>query len=205
MASLSIGKAARFLGVAVSTLRRWDHEGALAPSFRTVGGHRRYDMTVLMRMKGDAEDQRKTVAYARVSSHDQKKDLETQVNRLEAHCEVAYESTEVIRDLGSGLNYQKPGFRKLLKMILEGQVRRLVLMHKDRLLRYGAEIVFRLCHYYGTEIVILEEKESSFEETLTQDVIELMTVFSARLYGKRSADNRRKRIDEHRQLAMISA
>lgn len=192
MASLSIGKAARFLGVAVSTLRRWDDEGALAPSFRTVGGHRRYDMNDLLVVKGIEEDRRKTLAYARVSSHDQKKDLETQASRLITHCESAYGEVEMIRDLGSGLNYRKPGFRKLVKMICEGQVKRLVLMHKDRLLRYGSEIIFQLCHYYGTEIVILEEKESTFEETLTQDVIELMTVFSARLYGARSHRNRKK-------------
>lgn len=179
--------------MAISTLRRWDDEGALAPSFRTVGGHRRYDMNDLLEVKGTKEDQRKTLAYAKVSSRDQNKDLETQAGRLIAHCESAYGEVEMIRDLDSGLNYRKPGFRKLVKMICQGQVKRLVLMHKDRLLRYGSEIIFQLCHYYGTEIVILEEKVSTFEETLTQDVIELMTVFSARLYGARSHQNRKKK------------
>lgn len=192
MASLSIGKAARFLGVAVSTLRRWDDEGALAPSFRTVGGHRRYDVNRLLKVKGESTDQRATVAYARVSSSDQKKDLETQAERLSRHCYETYGAGEVIRDLGSGLNYRKPGFRKLVKMICEGQVKRLVLMHKDRLLRYGAEIVFQLCQYYGTEVVILENTDASFEETLAQDVIEIITVFSARLYGARSHKHRKK-------------
>lgn len=205
MSSLSIGKAASYLGVAVSTLRRWDEEGKFSPSFRTFGGHRRYDIKDLSRIKGNSEDKRMTIAYARVSSHDQKKDLEAQAERLTKYCNDMSYDTEVIKDLGSGLNYRKPGFRKLVKLILDGQVKRLILMHKDRLLRYGAEIVFRLCHHYGTEVVILEEKESTFEETLTQDVIELMTVFSARLYGKRSANNRKKRIDEENKAAILGA
>jgi predicted site-specific integrase-resolvase len=138
-------------------------------------------------------DERKVVAYARVSSHDQKSDLERQRDRLEQHCrEVGYANLELLTDLGSGLNYQKKSFKKLLKMIAQGQVSTLVLMHKDRLLRFGADIVFELCKLNQTRVVILEEPTAPDLETrLVTDVIELMTVFSARLYGARSHKNRK--------------
>ena len=127
------------------------------------------------------------IGYARVSSHDQKKDLATQALRLrDIGCD------EVISDLGSGLNCKKPGLRKLLKKIISGDAAELILLHKDRLLRFGHELVFQLCCWFGVKVTVVnEEKTISFEEELTKDVITLMTVFSARLYGKRSHANRR--------------
>ena len=194
MQHVSVGQASEILGVAVSTLRRWEVEGRLRPAFRTCGGHRRYSLLTLNQICGKSSpEQRKVVAYARVSSHDQKADLERQKQRLEQHCqEVGYANLELLTDLGSGLNYQKKSFRKLLKMIALGQVSTLVLMHKDRLLRFGADIVFELCKLNQTEVVILEENQvASIENRLVSDVIELMTVFSARLYGARSHKNRK--------------
>jgi predicted site-specific integrase-resolvase len=192
--SVSIGRAAIMLGVSISTLRRWHAEGRLIPAFRSLGGHRRYAMDQLLALiKPDLVDTpRITLAYARVSSHDQKADLDRQANRLTRHC-AAYQDgpVQVIRDLGSGLNYTKPGFRQLLKLILSRRIRRLVLIQKDRLLRFGAEIIFSLCRHCQVEVVILDQVEAGFEQTLAQDVIELMTVFSARLYGSRSHKNRR--------------
>ena len=192
MQHVSIGEASDLLGVAVSTLRCWEHEGRLRPAFRTCGGHRRYAVLALNLLCGKAKpDERKVVAYARVSSHDQKADLERQRDRLEQHCkEVGYANPELLTDLGSGLNYQKKSFKKLLKMIALGQVSTLVLMHKDRLLRFGSDIVFELCKLNQTEVVIIEESTPANPETrLVADVIELMTVFSARLYGSRSRKN----------------
>lgn len=194
MQHVSIGQASELLGVAVSTLRRWEMEGRLRPSFRTCGGHRRYAVLELNRLCGKAlPDERKVVAYARVSSHGQKADLERQRDRLEQHCrEVGYANLELLTDLGSGLNYQKKSFRKLLKMIALGQVSTLVLMHKDRLLRFGADIIFDLCKLNQTEVVILEDPASiTLENRLVADVIELMTVFSSRLYGARSHKHRK--------------
>lgn len=194
MQHVSIGQASEILGVAVSTLRRWETGGRLRPSFRTCGGHRRYCLlTINQFCEKAAPDVRKVVAYARVSSHDQKADLERQKQRLEQHCqEVGYANLELLTDLGSGLNYQKKSFRKLLKMIALGQVSTLVLMHKDRLLRFGADIVFELCKLNQTQVVILEDPvETTIENRLIADVIELMTVFSARLYGARSHKHRK--------------
>jgi predicted site-specific integrase-resolvase len=194
MQNVSIGEASDLFGVAVSTLRRWESEGRLQPAFRTCGGHRRYAVLALNLLCGKARpDERKVVAYARVSSHYQKADLERQRARLEQHCrEVSYANSELLTDLGSGLNYQKKSFKKLLKMIALGQVSTLVLMHKDRLLRFGADIVFDLCKLNQTEVVILEDPApANLETRLVADVIELMTVFSARLYGARSHKKRK--------------
>jgi predicted site-specific integrase-resolvase len=186
MQHISIGDASELLGVAVSTLRRWEQEGRLRPSFRTCGGHRRYAVLDLNRWCGKSlPDQRRVVGYARVSSHDQKADLERQRERLAQHCQAAgHEDFLVLSDLGSGLNYQKKAFRQLLKMIAFGQVSQLILLHKDRLLRFGADIVFELCKLNQTEVVILDDlAPPNIETRLVADVIELMTVFSARLYG----------------------
>ena len=132
------------------------------------------------------------VAYARVSSQDQKNDLLTQNKKLNAYCSDNFSSFEIISDLGSGLNYKKPGFKKLLKLIFERKITHLVLNDKDRLPRFGSEIIFELCRYHSIEIVILEDfNAQTFEEELSRDVIELMTVFSSRLYGRRSHQNRK--------------
>jgi predicted site-specific integrase-resolvase len=99
---------------------------------------------------------------------------------------------ELISDLGSGMNYRKKGLNKLLEAIMNDEIGRLVLTHKDRLLRFGAELVFALCEAKSVEIVILNKGENlSFEEELAQDVLEIITVFSARLYGSRSKKNQK--------------
>jgi len=155
----------------------------------TAGGHRRYDLTRLRPELFRAEDasQRRTVAYARVSSHDQKDDLEHQKQVLEFYCARQGWTFEVIADLGSGMNYHKKGLRRLLEAIVDGQIARLVITHKDRLLRFGAELVFAICEAKNVEVVILNQGEDTrFEEDLAKDVLEIITVFSARLYGSRS-------------------
>ena len=118
--------------------------------------------------------------------------LKCQQGALEAYCAAKGWRFEVICDLGSGLNYRKKGLRRLLELILRRRMRRLVLMHKDRLLRFGAELVFALCEAQGIEIVIVNRGEQpSFEQELAQDVLEIITVFSARLYGSRSHKTRK--------------
>lgn len=193
---LSIGAAATILGVSISTMRRWDLEGFLLPKFRTAGGHRRYALQDIERLfntdaMSSEVSQEKVIAYARVSSFDQKQDLETQKQKLADYCGKNFAAFEVISDLGSGLNFRKPGLKKLLRAILNRKANHLVLNYKDRLLRFGTELIFDLCKHYGVKVTILEAREElKFEEELVQDVIELMTVFSARLYGKRSHKNR---------------
>ena len=135
---------------------------------------------------------RTTIAYARVSRHDQKADLERQGRMLEMFCSANGWSFEILSDLGSGMNYHQRGLRKLLGRIIAGDVDRLALTHKDRLLRFGAELVFAICEIKDIEVVIINKgEEPTFEEELAQDVREIITVFSARLYGSRSHKNKK--------------
>jgi len=187
---VGIGKAAEAMGVSISTLRRWEAEGKISPA-RTEGGTRRYDLAVLLPERAHvAAPSRRTIAYARVSSHDQKDDLERQKQVLSMYCAAQGWTYEVVADLGSGLNYRKKGLRRLLDDVMAGNVGRLVITHKDRLLRFGAELVFAICEAKQAEVVILNQGEdASFEEDLAKDVLEIITVFSARLYGARSRKN----------------
>lgn len=111
-----------------------------------------------------------------------------QRQRLDDYCAAArHGAYEVIDDLGSGLNYKKRGLKKLIHLILGGRVERLILTHKDRLLRFGAEIIFYVCAYCGTKVELIDETATvSDEVALARDVLEIITVFSSRLYGKRA-------------------
>ena len=190
---ISIGQAAKLLGVHVQTLRNWERTGKLKPDSISPGGTRRYNQDKILQITGKElpeieKDERITIAYARVSSHDQKADLQRQAQVLELYCAEHGYKYELITDLGSGMNYYKKGLTTLIHKILENNVRRLILTHKDRLLRFGAELIFSICEAKGVEVVILNkgEEKASFEEDLANDVLEIITVFSARLYGSRS-------------------
>ena len=189
---ISIGKAAKLLGVSQDTLRRWEREGKIT-SQRTLNGHRRYSEGELsgLRKKNPLET-KITIGYGRVSSHDQKKDLDRQCDLLESFCGANGWRYEIIKDLGSGLNYEKKGLKQLIKKICSNSIQRLVLTHRDRLLRFGSELVFSLCEQFGVEIIIINAAENTtFEDDLVQDVLEIITVFSARLYGSRSRKNKK--------------
>ena len=189
---VAIGKASEALGVSITTLRRWEAEGKLIPE-RTAGRQRRYDLAKLKpELFHAAAHERKTIAYARVPSHDQKDDLERQKQVLELYCAKQGWTFEVIADLGSGMNYNKKGLKRLLDEIIAGRVGRLVVAHKDCLLRFGAELVFAICEAKDVEVLIINKgDDTTFEEELAKDVLEIITVFSARLYGNRSRKNQK--------------
>jgi excisionase family DNA binding protein len=181
----SIGVAAKQLGVSKDTLRRWEKAGKIS-SERTACGHRRYDLAQLINVKRTPilNSAKKTVAYARVSSHDQKEDLIRQSQVLESSCSVNGWTYDIIRDVGSGLNFQKRGLRQLLREIFSGQI--------DRLLRFGSELVFALCEHFRIEVVVMNQStDTSFQDELVQDVLEIITVFSARLYRAKSRKNQK--------------
>jgi putative resolvase len=185
---VSISEAAEVLGVSITTLRRWEAAGKLVAE-HTAGGHRRYDLAKLRPelFRTADQGQRKTVAYVRVASPDYKDDLEQQQLLLQRYCARQGWTFEVIADLGSGVNYHKKGLKRLVSEMLDGQVGRLVITHKDRLLRFGAELVFAICEAKNVEVVILNQGEDTvFEEDLAKDMQEIITVFGARLYGSRS-------------------
>jgi len=190
---VSIGKAAKLIGVSISTLRRWDSSQSLSPQSRTLGGHRRYNLEFLKeKFLGVSKADRINVGYSRVSSSDQKQDLERQSEALSQYLSGYSTKFEIIKDLGSGLKTDKPGLRRLLRLILAGKVAQLVITYQDRLLRFGSNLIFEVCKFMGTEVNILNDKpDQSFEEELSCDVITIMTVACARLYGKRSHQNRK--------------
>jgi len=191
---VSIQEAAKFLGISPQTLRRWEREGKEIAVERTRGKQRRYDLSKMRPLAiGPCKlSEGITLAYARVSSHDQKEDLQRQEKMLEMFCSSHGWSFEIISDLGSGMNYHKKGLRRLLAKMMDGSIGRLVLTHKDRLLRFGSELVFAICEMKGIEIVVINKSdEPSFEEELAADVLEIITVFSARLYGSRSRKNKK--------------
>lgn len=194
---ISINEAAELLGVTPKTLRLWEKEGKIK-SIRTEGGHRRYVVADLI---GSKIEKPLTVAYARVSSADQREDLKRQEIVLESYCASHGYNFEVISDLGSGLNYKKKGLIKIIKLLCSHQIDRLVITHKDRLLRFGSELIFSLCEIFACEVVIINRSEdSTFEEDLAHDVLEIITVFSARLYGSRSHKNK-KLVEQLKEVA----
>ena len=182
---IKIGAAAELLGVSVDTLRKWEVSGELIPDRKSQGGTRFYDSSKLINL-GSADSP--TICYARISSHELKLDLERQQGILEAYCVSQGWKFEMIQDLGSGMNYHKSGLQKLLEKILRKQTKRLVLTHKDRLLRFGAELIFSVCEHQGIEIVVINKGEQLrfVEEELAQDLLEIITAFSARLYNSKS-------------------
>lgn len=193
---VNISEAAQILGVTTTTLRNWDKKGLLKPDELTKGKARRYRIESLRNVNRNiifTKDDLKTIAYARVSSHDQKEDLNRQVQLLELYCSKHGYKYEAIQDIGSGMNYYKKGLTKLIDLILDNQVQRLILTHKDRLLRFGAELVFSICEAKNVEVIIINQGDEahSFEEELAKDVLEIITVFSARLYGSRSKKNKK--------------
>jgi excisionase family DNA binding protein len=192
---LSISGVCRQLGISLSTVYRRIKAGTIVPAFRTSGGHRRFERYTVTPAERQAQTPLRVVTYSRVSSVDQRQDLAVQSEKLRRYVEERYAggSHLHISDLGSGLNYRKKCLNQLLTLIMSGHIDVLALNHKDRLLRYGAELVFKLCTFKNVRVDIVETSpvERSFEQELAVDVIELMTVFCARLYGKRSHRNKK--------------
>ncbi len=182
----SVNKASEILGVSISTLRRWEEEGKLIAE-RTPGGHRRYDSTKLTRFINKKENKRLTIAYARVSSNDQKEDLARQINNIETYCIANGYQFKTIKDMGSGLNFNKKGLNDLIDLICSNEVERVVVNYKDRLMRFGYEMFEEFAKYHEVTIEVINlTEDKTYEEELVEDVLSIITVFSSKLYGARS-------------------
>jgi predicted site-specific integrase-resolvase len=132
-----------------------------------------------------------TIGYCRVSTLDQKKDLEYQKQIVEQYCAKNGYNFKIIEDIGSGINYNKKGLKELIELINENKINRIVLNHKDRLLRFGNELVFEFCKLKNIDVEIINQSEKeNKEEELVKDVLQIITVFSSRLYGQRSHKNK---------------
>lgn len=196
---MSIAEACEFLGVCQDTLRRWERAGKITP-LRTEGGHRRYDSEELIKFKAKKSDCKYAVAYCRVSTSEQKEDLQRQIDAVSNYCIARGYQFKVISDIGSGLNYNKKGLNELIDLICSEEINRIVINYKDRLLRYGYEIIEHLCKIYGVEIEIVNLTEDKiYEEELVEDVLSIITVFSSKLYGSRS-HKAKKIISENKKM-----
>ena len=193
----TIGEFSKKVGLSISTLRNWDSNGKLKPAYVTSGGHRYYSEEQVNRLIGFKLDkqERITIGYARVSSHKQKDDLKRQVENLKMYMIAKGYSFEIIEDIGSGINYNKKGLNELINKITNREVDKIVILYKDRLLRFGFELIESLCEKYGTKIEIIDNTEKSEEQELVEDLVQIITVFSCKLQGKR-ANKAKKMIKE---------
>ncbi len=190
----SIGEFAKAINVTEQTLRNWDKNGTLKPNHTTSYGKRFYSQEQLNNYIGKDDNinlNRKKIGYCRVSSQKQKDDLERQIENVKTYMYAKGYQFEIISDIGSGVNYNKKGLLNLLELIQSNQVEKVVVLYKDRLLRFGYELFENVCKYYNTKIEIIDHTEKSDEEELVEDMIQIVTVFSCRLQGKRAKQTKR--------------
>ena len=193
----SIGEFAEKIGKSIQTLRNWDKNGSLKPNHITNGGTRYYSQEQLnhfLGIKGIKIKTKKVIGYCRVSSNKQKDDLQRQIDNVKTFMIARGYSFEIITDIGSGISYNKKGLNQLIDMITNSEVEKIVILYKDRLLRFGFEIIENLCNKYGTTIEIIDNTDKTEEQELVEDLIQ-MIVFSCRLQGKR-ANTAKKMIKE---------
>jgi len=174
-------RAAKILDVSNRTLINWDINGDIQ-SIRTKGGHRRYLLSDVMSKLQQPSTQRK-ICYARVSTSSQKNDLNRQIDFFKHR----YPQHEIITDIGSGLNFKRKGFNTILDYAINGDIQEVVVTHRDRLCRFGFELVERLIKEKSNgKILVLDKQDTSPEQELVNDLISIITVFSSRVYGLRS-------------------
>ena len=193
----SIGEFANRIGKTIQTLRNWDKKNILKPSHVTQGGTRYYSQEQLNHFLGlKSEKQiKKIIGYCRVSSNKQKDDLERQIENVKTYMYAKGYQFEIITDIGSGINYNKKGLNQIIDMVTNSEVEKIVVLYKDRLIRFGYELIENLCNKFGTTIEIIDNTEKTEQQELVEDLVQIVTVFSCRLQGKR-ANKAKKMIKE---------
>ncbi len=192
----SINQFSKILGVSAQTLRNWDNNGKLHPHHTSTNGYRYYSHEQLNQVMNITPNlNRQVIGYCRVSSNKQKDDLERQVENMKLYLTAQGKPFEIITDIGSGINYKKKGLRELIKLITQNKVDKIVVLYKDRLLRFGFELVEYIASLYGCEIEIIDNTEKSEQQELVEDLVQIITVFSCKLQGKR-ANKARKLVKE---------
>jgi len=170
----------RILGISTNTLFKWTHAGKLS-YIRTVGGQYRYLKQGLLAPKSLSSQS--CYCYCRVSTRGQLSDLQRQVDFFSSK----YPNHIIIRDIGSGLNFKRKGLNTLLEQAIKGNIREIVVTHKDRLCRFGFDLLENVVRTYSHgQIVVLNQRETSPQEELVTDLLSIITVFSSRLFGLRS-------------------
>ena len=200
MELVSIGKFAKMVGVTVTTLRRMHKRGDFIPYHITKSGTRYYSMEQLKEFSGPIKSEKTVIGYCRVSTAAQKDDLVTQIENVKSYMYSRGYKFEIITYVGSGINYKKKGLLQLINRINNHEVSVVVVLYKDRLIRFGFDLLNYLCEINGVKIEIIDNTEYSKEQELTDDLIQIITVFANRLYGQRSKKTK-KLIDEIKQNA----
>ena len=182
MSLMSIGKFSKEIGISINHLRLLHKTGELVPVKITKGGTRYYSDKQLNDYLGL---NKKVILYTRVSTKQQKDDLENQIKNLKEYAYSKGYNFEIISDIGSGINYKKEGLKKLLEKINNSEISKIVVLYKDNLVSFGFELIEFLANINNIEIEMIDNTTIS-EEELTNDLIQIITVFANRLYGSHS-------------------
>ena len=182
----SIHVFSKLLGVTPQTLRNWDKLGKLKPHHTASNGHRYYSQEQLDDFTNTRKEKRITIGYCRVSSHKQKDDLDRQCENMRTYLLAQGKPFRIIQDIGSGINYRNKGLVELIELINDNRVDKVVILYKDRLLRFGAELVEEFASLHNCEIEIIDHAEKTEQQELVEDLIQIITVFSCKLQGKRA-------------------
>ena len=178
----------QMLGVTAQTLRNWDKEGKLKPTYVKSNGYRYYSEEAILSYTQERKTKKNlnVIGYARVSSKKQSDDLERQVNNLKEYISSKYDSFDIITDIGSGINYNKKGLLRLIEKINKKEVDVIVVLYKDRLLRFGFELVEHFAKLNNVKIEIIDNNlDKTQDQELVEDLVQIITVFSCKLQGKR--------------------
>lgn len=189
-----IGEACRILGVKEGILRKWADAGKIK-AIKTPGGMRLFDLTSLdpsFNSKTNARVEMSTILYSRVSSSKQKDDLQRQKDHLRNNLPDKYSQGRLddVSDIGSGLNFKRPGLLQVLGRVKQGEVSSIVVASRDRLARFGFELIEWMCTEFGTKIVVLDTEDTTPESELGKDLMSIVQVYCCRWNGKRRYSKR---------------
>lgn len=186
MNTFGIGTFCKKVGISKDTARRWERMGKICP-MRTEGGHRRYtDLDVAKALHIQvSEPEKRVVVYCRVSSSSQRDDLKNQEEYLSAFANGRGCVFEVVKEIGGGMNMSRPKFMEIVEGIIDGSVGTLIVAHKDRLARFGFDLVQNLADTYGCEIVVTDTESLSPQQEMVEDLMAIVHTYSCRLYGLR--------------------
>jgi predicted site-specific integrase-resolvase len=178
-----INEFASRIGRSTQTVRRWEREGKITAK-RLPSGQRYFDESDVRAMMGGAPDKKNIVVYCRVSSAGQKDDLASQFAAMETYCLAGAIPVDVwIQEIGGGMNFKRKQFLNLVDRIQRGEIKKLIIAHKDRLMRFGFELFNHIAIENGCEIVVVNQESLSPQQEMVEDLMAIVHTFSCRLYG----------------------
>ena len=188
----SAKEVTKILGVTAQTLRNWDKQNKLKPSYTKSNGYRYYSEESILAYTQERKTKKNlnVIGYVRVYKEN-KNELNEQKENIEKYLNEKYEHYEIIEDIGSGINYNKPGLLKLIEKINKKEVDVIVVLYKDRLLRFGFELVEHFASLNNVKIEVLDKIDKTQDEELVEDLVQIITVFSCKLQGKRKSKTKK--------------